>query len=60
MVLCQPGIVMQALSAPPKQQTMFKAVHGHIQQQLIAVIDAQGLALSITQQHQIISVIDSQ
>ena len=43
---------MQALCALPKQQIFSKVVHGHVQQQLILVINAQWMALTFTPQQQ--------
>ena len=56
MVLCWPGIAMQALSALPKQQILFKVVHGQVQQQLILVNNAQWMALTFVPQQQIFAI----
>ena len=56
MVLCWPGIAMQALSALPKQQILFEVVHGQVQQQLILVNNAQGMALTFAPQQQIFAI----
>ena len=52
MVLCRPDSAIQVLCALPKQLIFSKVVHGHVQQQLILVLVAPWMALTVTPQQQ--------